>query len=229
MYYFRALTLLMCIPMSGIGALISGGVACAGGSYQTGSGPLSCSSPAASASAVFTAGILDVRVDTAANNPDYARAWLHYDAMFNLNVSGSGTGFIEPIMVVNYTPDPAISSYALVSLGSVQIIGGSTYVNRSGFSIPITFGVNTLLELKLEVDASTGFALFPPSVSFASSYADASLQDLWVLDQSGHRTPGTVTFTEVVTPEPSYTAPVFVLLAFAAIGSMIGKRRWLSR
>src|SRR5260370_21833490 len=153
MYYFRALTLLMCIPMSGIGALISGGVGCSGVQHP---GSLSCSSPVASASAVFTNGtnfpglvLPDLRVDTAAINPDFARAWLTYDAMFNLYVSGSGTGFIEPIMEVKYTPESALLAEALVSLGSVRIYGSSTGGNRGGFSIPITFGVNTLLELKL--------------------------------------------------------------------------------
>jgi hypothetical protein len=89
--------------------------------------------------------------------------------------------------------------------------------------------VNTLLELKLDVSASTGFALFPPNVSSAYSFAEASLQDFWVFNQAGQRIPGTVTFTEVVTPEPAYTAPVFVSLAFAAIWRMTARRGWRNR
>jgi hypothetical protein len=251
----RALSLLICIPMSGLGASISGGVSCTGVPQHAGS--LSCSSSTASASSVFQTekslsglALPDVWVNTAASNPSfanniypYAHAWLHYDAVFDLTVSGSGSGYVLPILLVDYTPEPAISSTATASIGPQTVTGQSGFgggLNGTLIggcylycAIPITFGVPTPVELKLDVEASTGFALFPPSVRSAGSIAEASLQDFYVFNEAKQRISGTVTFTEtgtqVVTPEPSYTAPVLASLAFAGIWNMIGKRRWRSR
>jgi hypothetical protein len=44
-------------------------------------------------------------VETSATNPSVAYGRLHYDAMFSLTVSGSGTRFILPIMVMSGTPN----------------------------------------------------------------------------------------------------------------------------
>jgi len=243
----RALSLLICIPMSGIGASISGGVSCTGVPQQLGS--LSCSSSFASASAGFwslplpTAEVVTAAQDPSFANNSYAHAWLQYDAMFNLTVSGSGSGYVLPILLVEYTPEPAISSTATASIGPQTVTGQSGFgggLNGTLIggcylycAIPITFGVPTRVELKLDVEASTGFALFPPSVRSAGSIAEASLQDFYVFNEAKQRISGTVTFTEagtqVVTPEPSYTAPVLGTLAFAGIWSMISKRRRRSR
>src|SRR5258708_3588258 len=253
--YLKALPLLICIPMSGVGASISGGVSCTGVPQQAGS--LSCSSSTASASSVFQTetslsglALPDIRVGTAASDPSfanniypYAHAWLHYDAVFDLTVSGSGGGYVLPVLEVHYTPDYRISSSATASFGPVTITGsdglggglGGTLIGGCYLScaIPITFGIPTPVELKLDVEASTGFALFPPDVRSAGSIAEAFLQDLYVFNEAKQRISGTVTFTEagtqVVTPEPSYTAPVLASLAFAGIWSMISKRRWRSR
>src|SRR5260370_38201760 len=110
---------------------------------------------------------------------------------------------------VHQRDDTAISSTATVSIGPQTVLGESGY--GSGLNgtliggcylycaIPITFGVPTPVELKLDVEASTGFALFPPSVRSAGSIAEASLQAFYVFNEAKQRISGTVTFTEAGT------------------------------
>jgi hypothetical protein len=153
------LLLLDFIPLSVTAASITGSVWCLGVPQQALS--FSCSSPTASATALFTAG-LAVRVETSATNPSVAYGRLHYDAMFSLTVSGSGTGFILPIMVVSGTAEPALTSDASLSLGPIQWSGsgGPHYLESEcyGCRIPVVSGVAMPLELKMDVYAGTGFA-----------------------------------------------------------------------
>src|SRR5216684_8060147 len=235
----RVLSLLICILTSGMGASISGAVQCT--TFQSPpTGSLSCSSSTASAGAVFHTGIgfpLDARVDTAVKDPSfanniypYANARLHYDAMFDLTVSGSGSGYVLPFLELHYVPDYRIYSVATAAFGPVAIT--SRYSSGIGYDstliscyfycmIPVTFGVPIRLELTLDVETTTSYVGFPTDVPIVSSFAEASLKDIYVYNEAKQRVSDAITFTE--TPEPAYTALILASLAFAAIWSLMGR------
>jgi hypothetical protein len=94
-----------------------------------------------------------------------------------------------------------LTSDASLSLGPIQWSGsgGPHYLESEcyGCRILVVSGVAMPLELKMDVYAGTGFALLPPGTPNAASFAEASLEDFWVFDQSGQRVPGhAVSFTE---------------------------------
>jgi hypothetical protein len=219
--------LLLALPLSA--ATITGDARC--GDAQ--SNGITCSGPNSSASTVING--FDVRVDASANSPYVAAAQLSYDAMFDLMVPvteyGSGQGFVLPVMTITYIGEEALTSEATASLGNVTLTGNSTNGGTGGMfwsntvcygcRIPITFGVSTPVEFRLDVQASVGFALFPPRVTQATSWAEASLVAFLVFDGSGREIGGAVNFTEAAANEAqNVPEPGYIWLMAATISSV---------